>query len=297
MRLLKKTQWVCETILFFLISFLIAILPYKVSIRIGEIFGNIVFSVWKSRRNIAINNIKTVVDAGGLVISKKPELIVRDNFRNYFRNFIDIIKIFYGMGHSIIANLTIDGIEHFNEALSKGRGVIFITGHCGNWELLPIAFSQYSKINIVVRPLNNVYLNRILESFRKKYAHIIHKKGAAKGVLTALKKGGVVGLLIDQRVSHPEGILINFLGRKTYATKMHAVLAQKTRTPLLPAFIKRKGGIYTVEIGREIELIDAENDTAVLINTERCSRPIEEYIIQYPSEWLWIHRRWKHTPA
>jgi Kdo2-lipid IVA lauroyltransferase/acyltransferase len=280
------------------LSLPLAILPMKWSLKAGEILGLFVFSLWKSRRKIAIENLSKAIASGQIKTSDPAEKIIRENFKNFGRSFIEVIKIYYGFGNTLIDSVVMEGVEYFQAAKSKNKGVIFITGHCGNWELMALTTGlKFSDVSIVARPIDNSYLNRFIERVRRKYGNsIIYKKGALKPIMQTLKKNGIVGILMDQAVLASEGYVIDFLGRGAWTTKMPALLARKTGAAVLPAFTHRTDKVHRIVIYPEIELSRSEDtEKAVKEDTVKFSGFIEDYIKAYPTEWLWIHRRWKRV--
>lgn len=293
---MKHVKWLLEFLLIVLLTLPLAILPYKIALKTGKSLGRLLCFSWRSRRNIALENLKDAVSRGSIETSSPPEEIVRRHFMHLGMSFAEVIKIFYGLGGRVLGNVEIKGVENFKKAHDKGIGVIFITGHCGNWELNATVFSTtLGKMNVVARPVDNPYLNRFLEWERKKYGNgIIYKKGALKKILTCLRNNEVVAVLMDQSVVESEGVAAEFLGKKDYIMKMPALIARKTGAPVLPGFIRRVKGGHLIEIGEEIELDKSEDfETAVYNDTVNFSSYIEEYIRRSPMEWLWIHRRWK----
>jgi len=281
-----------------LLSLPLAALPVKWSLKAGESLGLFVFKLWKSRRKIAIENLSKTISAGQIKSPDPAGQIIRENFRNFGRSFIEVIKIYYGFGRPLIDSVVIEGVEHFQAAKSKGKGVLFITGHCGNWELMALTTGlQFSDVSIVARPIDNPYLNTFIERVRGKYGNsIIYKKGALKPIMQALKKNHIVGILMDQAVLSSEGYVIDFLGRGAWTTKMPALLARKTGAAVLPAFIHRTDNGHRMVIYPEVQLSVTEDmEQAVKEDTITFSGYIEEYIKAHPAEWLWIHRRWKRV--
>jgi Kdo2-lipid IVA lauroyltransferase/acyltransferase len=280
------------------LSLPLALLPMKWSLKAGESVGLFVFSLWKSRRKIAIENLSKTIASGQIKTHDRAEKIIRENFNNFGKSLIEVIKIYYGFGNPLIDSVVMEGVEHFQTAKSKNKGVIFITGHCGNWELMALATGlKFSDVSIVARPIDNPYLNKFIERVRRKYGNsIIYKKGALKPIMQTLKKNGIVGILMDQAVLASEGYVIDFLGRGAWTTKMPALLARKTGAAVLPAFIHRTDKGHSIIIYPEIELSHSEDtEKAVKEDTVKFSGFIEEYIKAYPTEWLWIHRRWKRV--
>jgi KDO2-lipid IV(A) lauroyltransferase len=292
---MKKAVWLLEAGLFIVLSIPLAILPFKWSMKAGELFGLLLFYLWGSRRKIAIENIEK-----SKVRSQKSEVrsIARETFKNLGKSFVEIIKVYYGFGGEILDSVDIEGIENFNKAKSKGKGILFIAGHCGNWELMAITMSaKLSGVAVVARPINNPYVNKFIESVRQNYGNsVIYKQGALKTVIRTLKNNGCVGILMDQAVIPAEGYVLDFLGRGAWTTKMPALIAKKTSAAVLPVFLHRTNKRHRMKIYPEAELskiVDLES--AVLEDTKNFSGFIENYIREHPAEWLWIHRRWKRV--
>jgi KDO2-lipid IV(A) lauroyltransferase len=292
---MKKAVWLLEAGLFIVLSIPLAILPFKWSMKAGELFGLLLFYLWGSRRKIAIENIEK-----SEVRSQKSEVrsIARETFKNLGKSFVEIIKVYYGFGGEILDSVDIEGIENFNKAKSKGKGILFIAGHCGNWELMAITMSaKLSGVAVVARPINNPYVNKFIESVRQNYGNsVIYKQGALKTVIRTLKNNGCVGILMDQAVIPAEGYVLDFLGRGAWTTKMPALIAKKTSAAVLPVFLHRTNKRHRMKIYPEAELskiVDLES--AVLEDTKNFSGFIENYIREHPAEWLWIHRRWKRV--
>jgi KDO2-lipid IV(A) lauroyltransferase len=304
---MKRLLWLFETACFIVLSFPLAILPHKIALKVGEILGLLVFYMCANRRRIAIENIEKTMGNSlqPLAIGNQPLAvsIARETFKNLGRSFAEVIKIYYGLGKSIIDNVEVRGVENYLKAKSKNKGVIFITGHCGNWELMALAFSmKVDNVSVVARAQNNPYLNRLIENVRARYGNkVIYKKGALKGIMRELKKNRGVGILMDQAVLKDEGYKIDFLGRPAWTTKMPALIARKTGAAVIPIFINRQGDKHIINIYPEVVLSKAGQQSSgaveqqVIEDTKRFSEFIENYIKEHPTEWLWIHKRWKRT--
>ncbi len=292
---MKKAVWLLEAGLFIVLSIPLAILPFKWSMKAGELFGLLLFYLWGSRRKIAIENIEK-----SEVKSQKSEVrsIARETFKNLGKSFVEIIKVYYGFGGKILDSVDIEGIENFNKAKSKGKGILFISGHCGNWELMAITNSvKLSGIAVVARPINNPNINKFIEKVRQKYGNsVIYKQGALKTIIRTLKNNGCVGILMDQAVIPDEGYVLDFLGRGAWTTKMPALIAKKTSAAVLPVFLHRTNKGHRMKIYPEVKLSKiVDMESAVLADTKNFSGFIEKYIREHPAEWLWIHRRWKRV--
>ncbi|RJQ39394.1 MAG: lipid A biosynthesis acyltransferase [Nitrospiraceae bacterium] len=292
---MKQLAWFLEACLYTLLSIPLALFPLK----FGESLGVLFFYLWRSRRNIAIENLRKSIASHAISISETPEKIIRNNFRNLGRSLSEIIKIYYGAGRKIIDSVEFEGAENAHKAKSKGRGILFITGHCGNWELMATASAKLLPAYGIVRQINNPYINKFIEGVRQRYGtKVIYKKGALKAVMKVLKNNGSVAILMDQAVLSDEGYVIDFLGRGAWTTKMPALIARKTGAVVLPVFMHRTDKGHKIKIYPEVALSDiADKENAIIEDTKRFSGFIEEYIKEHPSEWLWIHKRWKRVKS
>ncbi len=295
---MKRILFFLKALIIQLATYPLALLPRKPALHAGSLIGLLAYHLWRSRRDIAIKNLTlTVSNSEALNITDSRE-VVKENFKNLGRSLMEVIKIYHGRGGEIIESVVITGKENYIKALQKGRGIIVITGHCGNWELLALAAScRLTPISVVARPINNPYLNRFVERIRTRYGNrVIYKGGALREILRELKAGRPVGILMDQGVLPSEGVLVDFLGRPAWTIKTPAVIARKTGTPVLPVFIKRNGDRHIMEIHREVKLSEnPDPEEAIREDTRTFTSYIEAYIRENPTEWLWIHRRWKRT--
>jgi Kdo2-lipid IVA lauroyltransferase/acyltransferase len=293
---MKRVLQFISFVLIALFSLPFALLPFFLSLKIGESMGALLFHLWKNRRTIAVENLRGAVLRGAVIIDSTPETVIKQNFKNMGKSFVEIVKIYFGLGKKIFDRVEVQGADNFRTASAKKAGVIFITGHCGNWELNPAVLAmKVTKVNAVARVQNNPFLNSIIERTRGRYGNkTIYKQGALKKILLALKRNETVGILMDQSVVRSEGVTAEFLGKKDHIMKTPAIIARKTGSPVLPVFIRRRNGGHVLEIGKEIELdASADYEQAVHNDTVRFSGCIENYIKKNPAEWLWMHRRWK----
>lgn len=286
---MRRLLWLGELSIIIMVTLPFLFLP----LSSGRILGLILYYLWRKRREIALENVRNACASGA--IKGEPERIVKRHFEELGKSAIEIIKIFYGRGKRIIDGVRFKGLENLEKARNKGKGIIYITGHCGNWELLALTASmKLNPLAVVARKLNNPYLNNLIERIRSRYGNkVIYKKGALKEIIKVLRGNGSVGILMDQAVLPQEGIVVNFLGRPAWTTKMPALLAEKTGSSILPAFVKREGKGHVITIYPEVMLIS--NKKGIEENIRRLNLFIEDYIKENPEQWLWIHRRWKRT--
>jgi KDO2-lipid IV(A) lauroyltransferase len=188
-----------------------------------------------------------------------------------------------------------DGLDNFQTAQARGRGVLVATAHLGNWELSAFAHAwMTAPMHIVVRPLDNPRIDALVERYRALSGnHIIEKKDAARGILKALKSGEAVGVLIDQNTTLDQGVFIDFFGIKACAGTAFAKLAHHSGAAVVPGFAlwSSEENRYILRFYPEIPMTGE-----VAADTQRIHSQLESVIRQYPDQWLWIHRRWKTRP-
>jgi KDO2-lipid IV(A) lauroyltransferase len=261
------------------------------------------FRLLKRRRSIAIANISASLpflqqQTGWDPTSGTPEEIARKTFENLGMSLVENFKIYHGLGQRIIDSVEFRGLEHYEKAKAKQRGIAFIGGHCGNWELLALASGvRFQNVSVVARRQNNLYLHNVMEKIRMKFGNrVFYKSGALKAMISEFRQNHIVGVLIDQAVSPDEGYLVGFLGRQAWTIRMPALIARKTGVPLLPVFIHREGAGHVVTIYPEIlPALEKGGDDGGHDDVARLTGAIEEYVVRHPTEWYWIHNRWKRA--
>jgi KDO2-lipid IV(A) lauroyltransferase len=191
--------------------------------------------------------------------------------------------------------ISYEGLENYLQAKQAGRGILIATAHLGNWELSAFAHAWMTEpMNVMVRPLDNPLIDRIVEQRRTLSGnHLIYKKDAARAVISALRGNEAVGILIDQNTSAPEGVFINFFGRLACVGTAFVKLAQHTKAPVIPGFAlwEKTKKRYVLRFYPAVEITGD-----LLADTQRIHSVFEQIIRQYPDQWMWIHRRWKTRP-
>jgi KDO2-lipid IV(A) lauroyltransferase len=195
-----------------------------------------------------------------------------------------------------------DGFENFERALARRKGVLFLTAHLGAWELSAFTHSLYGHpLHIVMRPLDNVYLDRLMRRYRTMHGNsTVDKDDFVRGLLSAMKAGETVGILMDTNMTPPQGVFANFFGIPACTASGLARIALRTDAAVVPGFTIWDPGLrkYRLRFDPAVKLIRTGNDDAdVLANTALFTKVIEEYVRRYPDQWLWVHRRWKTRPA
>ena len=198
--------------------------------------------------------------------------------------------------------LRTEGLDNYLAAEARGKGVLVITGHLGVWELSSFYHSLMGHpMGMVIRRLDNRRLDAYVNGIRCLHGnYVLHKDDFGRGLLTAMHKGGTVGILMDTNMTPPQGAFVKFFGIEACTATGLAHVARKTGAAVLPGFMVWEASEqrYVLHFGPEVE-IPHSNDVAadILAGTQSCTEAIESWIRRYPDQWLWIHRRWKTRPS
>lgn len=194
-----------------------------------------------------------------------------------------------------------DGFENFERAFSRGKGVLFLTAHLGGWELGSFAHSlQGYPLHIVMRPLDNPSLDRFIREYRTMHGNsTVDKDDFVRGLLSAMKAGETVGILMDTNMTPPQGVFVDFFGIPACTASGLARIALRTDAAVVPGFTIWDSTLrkYRLRFEPAVNLVRSGNDDAdVVANTAVFTEIIEEHVRRYPDQWLWVHRRWKTRP-
>ena len=278
-------QFIFAIISFIIFKILGARLASKISGKIFEIVGPFFRS-----EEIINSNIKRAFPN-----IEKSEMKKIKNFmwNNYGRIFAEYMFIKNFRSGKLSSEIYIEGKDILSEIINSKKQVIFISGHLSNFELMAMSLEKTGiNLSAIYRPLNNVFLNKIMERIRKKYICKYQIKkgiGGLKNLIKLKKKNFSTALMIDQRVS--EGILSNFFGEKAFTTTIPAQLIKKFNIPVVPVYIERTKDIkFKIIIEKPIYF--SKDDTIQEI-TDELNKILEAMIIKNPEQWIWSHNRWK----
>ena len=213
-----------------------------------------------------------------------------DNYGRVFAEYVFIKNFRFG---KLSSNIEIKGQNILDQIKRSNQKVIFVSGHLSNFELMAMCLDKNNiDLTAIYRPLNNVFLNQIMEGIRNKYIcknQIRKGIGGLKTLISLKKKNFSTALMIDQRVS--EGILSNFFNEKALTTTIPAQLIKKFNIPVVPIYIERIREI-NFEITIDKPIYFSKNDSNQII-TDRLNKVLESMIVKKPEQWIWTHNRWK----
>lgn len=297
----KDLRWFAAYIALMIVMIPLALLPQGVSIRAGEKLGFLLYHLlgkWKKTGIETVSSLLPYLQAqpSWNCTENSPEAIIRRLFGNLGILVAELSRLYFGKGRPLLEAVEFRGLENYAAAHRKGRGIIGITAHCGNWELMAIAFGLcITPVGVVAREMKKDYFSRVLEKIRTMYGNkIIYRDNGVREMLTFLKGNGALGILPDQVVLPPHGMLVDFFGRPSWTTFMPAKLALKTGGAILPFFTHRENGRNIMTLYPELELLsEGSNEERILDATIKMNKAIEHHILQYPAQWNWLYRRWK----
>jgi KDO2-lipid IV(A) lauroyltransferase len=248
------------------------------------------------RRKVALENLH--VAFGGEKSEVELHAIARGTFQNLGMMAVEFFRIPKMDVETFKKRVKIERLEQALNLLTKGKGVLLLLSHFGNWEMMGIMSKLIgAPIMVIAKPMKkNQRIDQFITKIRNAAGlEVVSSIKASRIVIKALSQNRVVGILIDQRAKRSEGIWADFFGKKAPTTPGLAVLAMKTGAPVVPVFMVRNGfGKHRLVIQNPLELIrtgDIKKD--VEANTQLFNHTLESMIRQYPDQWFWVHRRWE----
>lgn len=274
--------------LFIYLFFLIGIfLGLNLSRKLFSFLFTLIGPIFKSKK-ILDHNLNIFINIVPLADKK---LIINNMWKNYGKTFVEYI--FLNRFRKKNSHITLTGEENLSPLIKKNKPVIFISGHLANFELMSMEITKKNiPLATIYRPLNNFFLNPLMELLRRKYVCRNQIKKGINGVRDAIKyikDKHSIALMIDQRVS--EGEKINFLNKSALTTTLPAQLSMKFNLEIIPVYIERNEyDNFKIEFQ---EAINPKNFGNKLQLTQELNQVIEKMIIRNPGQWIWTHNRWK----
>ena len=285
--MIKKVNYFFQTVLFFLFFFLGRILGIKLSRKIFAFLFSYLGPFIKSKK-VVNNNLHTFDKK---ISDSKKNQIINNMWKNYGMTFIEYIFLDYFKKSN--AHIQIIGQDNLSDPINKNKPVIFVSGHFANFELMSMEITKKNiKLATIYRPLNNFFLNPLMEYLRKKYVcNNQIKKGrvGVKQAINFINKKHSIALMIDQRLS--EGEKINLFGKPALTTTLPAQLSLKYKLDLVPVFIKRKeDDTFVMKV---FDPIPYSSLSDKLSTSNKINKVLEKMIKDNPYQWIWTHNRWK----
>jgi KDO2-lipid IV(A) lauroyltransferase len=263
--------------------------------RVGDMVGNFYSMLGGRRRQIIDFNLRLAFPE---IDDDARRALARAVTRHFARSGLDAIRLQRLRPEELLATVDITGLENLEAALALDRGAFFLTAHIGSWEVaaLVTGLQVEDGLSVVNRPLDNPLLEVELDRLRRLYGNrVFGKHNILREMLAQLKRGGGVGILIDQRVREDQGIEVPFFGHPAWTHPILARMARKTGAPVVPTFALRdEPGHYRLRYDEPVVVDDlSESEREDVPLTARYMTILEAAIRQNPDQWLWYHDRWK----
>jgi KDO2-lipid IV(A) lauroyltransferase len=274
----------------------INLLPEGFALWCGKQLGSLFFHLDWERRKVALENLR--IAFAGEKSERELRAIARGTFQNLGMMAVEFFRIPKMDVETFKKRVKIEKLEQALNLLTKGKGMLLLLSHFGNWEMMGIMSKLIGdSIMVIAKPMKK---NKRIDQFITKIRNaagleVVSSIKASRTVINALSQNRVVGILIDQRAKRSEGVWADFFGKKAPTTPGLAVLAMKTGAPVVPVFMVRNGfGKHRLIIQEPLDLVhtgDIKKD--VEANTQLFNHTLESMIRQYPDQWFWVHRRWE----
>jgi Kdo2-lipid IVA lauroyltransferase/acyltransferase len=277
---------------------MLGILPRSLSRALGVGLGWIVYLLHGRLRRVGMRNLalafpeKTIRERGR---------ILRGEFTSMGRQLAEVCQFPRYTMENVEQVVVYDGLENYEKAYARGKGVLFLTAHFGGWEVSAFTHAMHGHwMHVVMRPMDNVYLDGLIRQYRTLHGNqMVAKDDFVRGLLSAMKAGEAVGILMDTNMTPPQGIFVDFFGIPACTASGLARIALRTDAAVVPGFTiwDSSLGKYRLRFDPAVDLIrtgDLEAD--IQKNTQLFTGIIEKYVRKYPEQWLWVHRRWKTRP-
>jgi Kdo2-lipid IVA lauroyltransferase/acyltransferase len=279
---------------------LIALIPLGPAVRIGAFAGGLAYRLFGGTRRLALQHL-------ALAFPEKSEVeradIARRMFVHLGMSAMEITSI-RSFDDRLEQYLEIDGGELIHAALAKGKGIVFVTGHLGNWELMARVVAKVgAPVSAVAKRGGDARLMGLIEGWRQDGAVTTlwrEDASTARALLRVFKENKVLGILVDQD-TNVQGLWVPFFGRPAWSPRAPADLALRTGAPILVGTSHRKGerpgdGFHFEVTEVRYDPKPADKEAEALRITAACQAVLEDAIRRHPADWVWMHERWKTQP-
>ena len=286
---MKKIKYFLQFLVIFFLFLIFRIIGYKIASNFGYFIGKTVGPKFRTKK-IIIENLKNLNSS---IKDDQLNKIIKRMWGNYGRILAEYPYIPSFRKKKLENYLKIEGLENLKKIKNSEKPTVFISGHFNNFELMAMIIDREGiELSTIYRPLNNKFLNIIMEYIRRNYICKNQIKKGFRGVREALvnfKKGKSLAIMIDQRVS--EGIDSKFFGKNAFTTTIPAQFVKKFNCIIQPVYIERIDGInFKILFDKQFSFAD---NTSIESITETLNKWLEEKITIHPDQWIWSHNRWK----
>jgi KDO2-lipid IV(A) lauroyltransferase len=277
----------------------LGVLPRALARLFADALTWVVYRAMCRLRRVGLRNLSLAMPE---LTAAERERILRGVYRHLGWQLVEFCRMTRYTAHNTRNWIRTEGLGNYRAAAARGKGVLVLTGHLGAWELSSFYHSLMGyPMGMVIRRLDNRRLDAFVNGIRCMYGNqVLHKDDFARGLLTAMRAGDTVGILMDTNMTPPQGAFVKFFGLEACTATGLAHVARKTGAAVVPGFMlwEPSEQRYVLHFGPELAIPHTADVAAdILAGTQMCATATEDWIRRYPDQWLWIHRRWKTRPA
>ena len=277
---------------------ILGLLPRRLSRAFAIAIAQVVYLLHFRLRQVGMRNLAMVFPEKSLAERRR---ILRGVFTSLGRQLAELCQFPRYTPENVDQVVVYEGLENFERAYARGKGVLFLTAHFGGWELSAFTHSLHGHwLHVVMRPMDNEYLDRLLQGYRTMHGNkTVNKDDFVRGLLAAMRAGETVGILMDTNMTPPQGIFVDFFGIPACTASGLARIALRTDAAVVPGFTIWDPALkkYRLRFDPELKLVRTGHlEADIAANTQMFTKVIEDYVRKYPDQWLWVHRRWKTRP-
>jgi Kdo2-lipid IVA lauroyltransferase/acyltransferase len=261
----------------------------RILLRMGEWLGALAWAVG-IRRSVALDGLRRAFPA---LSDPERKRIARASYQQLGRSMAELLL----PAAETESAMRFEPWELYETAHAKGRGVVLAVAHFGNFELLArAAVRRGMKVSVVVRTLGDVFGRWLMAGRGRSGVHQLSERASTRGALAALRRGEVLGIIVDQNMRRSRGIFVDFFGEKACTTPAAAVFSLRSGAPLLALFpVRQPDGTHLVHMRGPFST-ELSGHAAVEDLTQQLTRAVEDEVREHPDHWFWVHRRWKTRP-
>jgi len=270
------------------------LMPYRLGVYAGGVLGFIAYYIFPRERNRAITHLTLAFGDKG-----RP-WIQRTAQRSFIHLGKSLLEMMLISPRRLAQVVDVQGEENLRNALSLKKGVVYVTGHIGNWELMGLTVATKCTVSVIAVPLEPEQVNDMIVRLRARMGVrtiLRGRPGASRELIRIFKENRILGILIDQDTD-VESAFVDFMGRPAWTPTAAASMAIKFGAPVIFGTIQRgNDDRHTITIEGPLELVRTGNDEKdIIANTAMLTKKIENRIAQNPEQWVWMHRRWRRQP-
>ncbi|MFO7984123.1 MAG: lysophospholipid acyltransferase family protein [Desulfuromonadales bacterium] len=292
---LRPVKHRIEYPLFVALSILVRALPRTLALDLGRFLGGTILPRLRKVDRTAHHNIKNAFPD---LSDKEARALLQENYRHIGINAIEMLRLSCLSRDADELNkiFSFEGLENLHEAYGEGKGVLALTGHVGGWEMGTFFLPRLGfKTAFIAKAMRNPFIDKRITDLRESNGgKVLMTRRGARRILKALDEKYIVCVLPDQHASPNRAVVVDFFGKPAYTTPVITDMAMKKGVPIVPIFCYRNpDNTYRVVIQKAIHLEKSREKSDVIRNTAQLTAIIEDAILKEPSQWFWVHRRWR----